>query len=167
MPVLPVETYIAYASFLGQEPSTDEQKEVGKLPQFYADMFGWETMVKTIAGVYRKLTPEEQSRCVIFTGNYGEAGAIDFLGKKYNLPRAISGHNNYWIWGLGEKTAEVVIFFGGPDLETLRRLFKNVEIAATFTCNYCMPYENNTPVFLCKDPLVSFKEIWPRVKHYE
>lgn len=167
LPVLPVENYITYASLLGQKPSTQELKEVGKLPQFYADMYGWDSMVKIIAGVYQKLSPEEQSECVIFAGNYGEASAIDFLGKKYNLPGAISGHNNYWLWGPGDKSAEVIIFFGGPSEERLEGLFKYVEKAATFTCQYCMPYENNTPVYLCKDPRINIKNIWSRFKHYE
>jgi len=167
LPVLPVETYITYASHLGQKPSTREQKELGKLPQHYADMYGWEKLVKTIAGVYQNLTPEEKSQCVIFTGNYGEAGAIDFLGKKYNLPGAICGHNNYWLWGPGDNPGKVAIFFGGPSEKDLRYLFKNVEQSATFNCQYCMPYENNTTIYLCRDPMVSFHKIWPRTKHYQ
>jgi 4-amino-4-deoxy-L-arabinose transferase-like glycosyltransferase len=95
IPVLPVKTYIRYAERLGVSPSTHEKKEVGKLPQHYADMHGWEKMVATVAGVYDSLSAEEQAQCAIFTGNYGEAGAVDFLGRKYNLPKAISGHNNY------------------------------------------------------------------------
>jgi hypothetical protein len=167
LPVLPVEKYITYADYLGRKPSTEETKKVGKLPQHYADMFGWEKMVATIANVYKNLPSEDQSQCVIFTGNYGEAGAVDFLGKKYNLPRAISGHNNYWIWGPGNATIQVVIFFGGPSEETLRLLFKEVEKSAIFTCTYCMPYENNTPIYICKKPIEDIKKIWPRIKNYD
>ncbi|MCK4836961.1 MAG: glycosyltransferase family 39 protein, partial [Candidatus Aminicenantes bacterium] len=167
LPVLPVENYINYAKYLGQAPSTDENKEVGKLPQHYADMFGWEKMVATIAKVYQGLTEEEKTQAVIFAGNYGEAGAIDFFGKKYNLPKAISGHNNYWLWGPGERSGEVAIFFGGPSAETLKNLFEEVNEAAIFTCEYCMPYENNTPVYLCKKPRVNINMVWPKVKHYE
>jgi hypothetical protein len=167
LPVLPVENYINYAKYLGQAPSTDENKEVGKLPQHYADMFGWEKMVATIAKVYQGLTEEEKPHAVIFAGNYGEAGAIDFFGKKYNLPKAISGHNNYWLWGPGERSGEVAIFFGGPSAETLKNLFEEVNEAAIFTCEYCMPYENNTPVYLCKKPRFNTNMVWPTIKHYE
>jgi hypothetical protein len=99
--------------------------------------------------------------------NYGEAGAVDFFGKKYNLPKAISSHNNYWLWGPGKRSGEVAIFFGGPPADTLKNLFEEVNEAIIFTCDYCMPYENNTPVYLCKKPKANFKMIWPRVKHYE
>jgi hypothetical protein len=170
LPVLPVETYIGYAKIVGEEPSTAERKELGKLGQFYADMHGWEKLVKTIAGVYHTLSPGEKQKCTIFTNNYGEAGAIDFFGPQYYLPPAISGHNNYWLWGPGNRDIEVVIHLGGqngPSLERLKNLYKEVKHADTFTCDYCMPYENNMEIFLCKEPKVSIKETWPRLKHYD
>ncbi|MGD2088383.1 MAG: glycosyltransferase family 39 protein [Candidatus Aminicenantes bacterium] len=170
LPILPVETYTGYAKVLGEEPSTAERKELGKLGQFYADMHGWEKLVKTIAGAYHTLSTGEKQKCTIFTNNYGEAGAIDFFGPRYSLPPAISGHNNYWLWGPGNRDIEVVIHLGGqngPSLERLKSLYKEVKHADTFTCDYCMPYENNMEIFLCKGPKVSIKEIWPRLKHYD
>jgi hypothetical protein len=170
LPVLPVETYIRYAKALGEEPTTAERKELGKLGQFYADMHGWPKMVETIAGVYHTLSPGEKQKCTIFTNNYGEAGAIDFFGPRYNLPPAISGHNNYWLWGPGDTDIEVVIHLGrqnGPFMEVLKNLYQEVKHADTFTCDYCMPYENNMEIYLCKAPKVSIKELWPRLKHYD
>ena len=167
MPVLPVETYIRYAERLGVGPSTHEKKEVGKLPQHYADMHGWEKMVATVAGVYNALSPEEQSQCTIFAGNYGEAGAVDFLGRKYNLPKAISGHNNYWLWGFGDYTGNVTIHMGSPSEETLRTMYEEVHLADTFQCEYCMPYENNMAIYVCKGIRSPLRDMWPRFKHFE
>lgn len=167
LPILPVEKYLGYAKVLGQAPATNEKKELGKLPQHLADMFGWEKMAAVITGIYKELTPEERAGCAIFTGNYGEAGAIDYYGKPYGLPGAVSGHNNYWLWGPGAHTAEVMISFGGPPQEVLRLFFREVTEATVFVCAYCMPYENGTPVFLCKHPLVDLKDIWPRLKHFD
>jgi hypothetical protein len=170
LPVLPVETYIRYAKTWGEEPSTSERKELGKLGQFYADMHGWEKLAETIAGVYHTLSPGEKQKCTIFTNNYGEAGAIDFFGPRYNLPPAISGHNNYWLWGPGDTDISVVIHLGGqngPSREVLNNLYQEVKHADTLTCNYCMPYENNMEIYLCKAPKVSIKKIWPRLKHYD
>lgn len=170
LPVLPVESYIRYTKALGTAPSTAERKELGKLGQFYADMHGWEKLVKTIAGVYHTLSPDEKQKCTIFTNNYGEAGAVDFFGPRYNLPPAISGHNNYWLWGPGHSNIEVVIHLGGqsgPSLADLKNVYKEVEHADTFTCDYCMPYENNMEIYLCKGLNVSIKSSWPRLKHYD
>lgn len=101
IPILPVESYIRYADALGIKPSTEEHKELGQLPQFYADMFGWKSKADAVAKAYHALTPEEQKVCAIFADNYGRCAALDFFGKKYGLPPAIGNHNNYWIWDPG------------------------------------------------------------------
>lgn len=167
LPFLPVKTYILYAEQIGIGPGSYEAKELTELHQFYADMHGWDKMVETVAGVYQNLPSEEQSQCNIITGNYGEAGAIDFFGRKYHLPKASSGHNNYWLWGPQNDTAQVVIYLGGPSEETLVKLYREAQVADTFRCEYCMPYENNMVIYLCKEPRFSLKQIWPRMKHYE
>jgi hypothetical protein len=65
-----------------------------------------------VARVCHRIPHEQRSKCGIFAQNYGEAGAIDFFAKKYDLPRAISGHNNYWLWGPREYTGEIMIMIG-------------------------------------------------------
>jgi hypothetical protein len=165
-PLLPVETYVRYAAALGQEPSTDERHELGRLPQFFADMHGWPELAAFVGRVYRSLPPEDRSRACIFGQNYGEAGAVAFFGARDGLPRAISGHNTYHLWGPGECTGAVMIVIG-DDLESLAPLFRHVERAATFTCTDCMPYENNQPIWVARDLRLPILEIWPRLKHYD
>jgi hypothetical protein len=95
LPLLPVETYVRYAERLGVEPSTAERKEIGDLPQWYADMHGWREIVATVAEVYHSLPAEERRDVRIMAPDYGVAGAIDFFGRRLGLPPAISAHNNY------------------------------------------------------------------------
>jgi hypothetical protein len=165
-PVLPVNSYIKYAEFFGIKPSTSEKKQLAQLPQFFADMFGWKEMTEQIATVYDKLTPEEKQTSVIFCGNYGEAGAINFFGKKYDLAPAVSGHNNYYLWGPVRKNISVVIIIGS-NKNALEKLFGEVIPADTLHLKYSMPYENNQPVWICKQPKKTIQEIWPSTKHYE
>ncbi len=66
LPVLPVETFIKYADFIGLHPDAGERGPSGKLPQMYADMLGWENQVATVAKVYHALSPEERARTIIF-----------------------------------------------------------------------------------------------------
>jgi len=54
--------------------------------QFFADRLGWESMVEDVATVYNRLPEKDKEKAVIFTLNYGEAGAIELFGHKYNLP---------------------------------------------------------------------------------
>ena len=175
MPVLPVETFIEYQDLLGLTTHREERNEIGMLPQHFADMSGWENMVATVAKVYQSLSLEEQSKCVIYVRNYGEAGAIDFFGEKYGLPKATCAHNNYWLWGRGDGTGEVVIIFGitcdvQRSLDDLRPHFEHVEYAVTFTCKYCMPYENNRPIFICrtpKGPITDIQAFWGQLKYFD
>jgi hypothetical protein len=164
LPVLPVETFISYSNALGIKPESGERNELGELPQHFADMFGWEEMVKAVAEVYSTLTPEEQSKCAILTLNYGQAGAIDFFGKKYNLPKAICLHNSYHLWGPRDYSGEIVISLLGKD--GLGKFFDEVTEAGTVVREYSMPYENNRPIYLCRKPKVSLQEVWPRLKNY-
>jgi hypothetical protein len=166
IPVLQVETFIQYQKNLGMAPKQEERSAVGVLPQHYADMFGWEEMVSVIAQAYHSLTPEEKAQCAIFTNNYGEAGAIDFFGGRYNLPKAISGHNNYWLWGPRGATGEVVIRIGGSSDEMSTR-YSDVVHAGTTKNGYCMPYENNRPVFICKGLRASAEIDWEKLKHFD
>ncbi|MGE5326977.1 MAG: ArnT family glycosyltransferase [Deltaproteobacteria bacterium] len=165
IPVLPVETYIAYQKALHLEPPRTEQHKMGPLPQGYADMFGWPEMVGKVAEVYDQLSPQEKSQCAIFAQNYGEAGAVDFFGPRYGLPPALSGHNNYFLWGPRGYSGEVLIVMGDRR-ENLERYFNQVELGAVFQHPYVMPYENHLPIWICRGAKVPLKDLWPRVKMY-
>jgi len=167
LPALPVETFIRYQSFvLGGPLGSSENKEVGPLPQHYADMFGNEELAALVAEVYQELSAEEQSRCVIYGMAYPQAGAIDVFGSRYGLPKAISGHNSYWLWGPGERTGEIVIVMGLNE-EVLNGIFDDVTEARVFRHPYAMPWRNNLPIYLCRGPRVTLESIWPELKHFE
>jgi hypothetical protein len=166
LPVLPVETFIRYQRFLGATPPQEERKAMGILPQYYADMFGWVEMVQTVAAAYDSLSPREREVAAISMNNYGEAAAIDFFGPRYGLPKAISGHNNYWLWGPRGHTGEVVIRLGG-DEEKMRQIYADVRPVGTFEAAYCMPYENHQVVYVCRRRHVSLPDDWKNWKHFE
>jgi len=166
LPVLPVETFIRYADFLGvREGVKTENHRMGRLPQHYADMFGWEQMAATVARVYAGLSPEEQAVCAVYVQNFGEAGAINFFGRAYHLPRAISGHQNYYLWGTRGYTGEITIVVGGKRKDH-EKIFSRVEQVAVIANEYAMPYESNLPVYVGRGIKSPLNSIWPQVKHY-
>jgi hypothetical protein len=165
LPVLPVQTFIKYAERLGLSAPRAENHEMGLLPQHFADMFGWEELARSVSDVYQELSPEDQAKCCIFAQNYGEAGAIDFFGREYGLPKAIAGHNNYWLWGPGQSTGEIMIVIGGNRTDH-EKVFESVEQAGLFQHDYVMPYENNLPLFVCRILRAPIEELWPQLKHY-
>ena len=169
LPVLPVDSFIAYQDRLGMKPKAEEVNRVGLLPQSYADQFGWEEFVGLIAGAYSTLTPEERARCVIFVRNYGQAGAVDFFGGEHGLPGAICPHNSYWLWGPGTRTGAVSIVVGArrsleENLEDLRGAFEEVTLVGTTDSKYAMPFEVGRQLFLCRGMRTTFQEIWPAEK---
>ena len=165
-PVLPVETFVRYQASLGMAPGTDERKEVGRLSQFFADRLGWRELADERWPRSMRLAGREQPHACIFGQNYGQAGAIDFFGPDLGLPPAISGHNSYWWWGPGDCSGELVIIIGG-DREDHERVFATVEKATTYTCQDCMPYENNKPIWIGRDAQVTIEELWPQLRHYD
>ncbi len=165
IPILPVETYIAYQKAMHLEPPRTEQHAMGPLPQGYADMFGWPEMVATVASVYDELSPQEKAQCAIFAQNYGEAAAIDFFGRKYGLPHALSGHNNYFLWGPGKYTGDLMIVLSDRR-DVLEKYFQHVELGATFHHPYVMPYENDMPIWICRGAKVPLQVLWPHLKVY-
>jgi hypothetical protein len=165
MPLLPVETYVRYQAALGREPHTEENHEMGALPQHFADMHGWENMVDLVAQAYERLTPEERARCRVFGQNYGEAGAVDVLGRRLGVPPALSGHNSYWLWGPGDATFDVLIIIGG-DREDNAEFFEEIEIVGQTQSDWSMPYERGLDVSIGRKPRMSITAAWPQLKHY-
>jgi hypothetical protein len=165
LPVLPIETFVRYQSRLPFEVSKTERSFIGEtLPQYYADEFPWPGMVATVARVYHSLTPEEQQRTAIFGSNYGQAAAIDFFGPQYGLPKAISGHQNYFLWGPRHYTGDIVILLGGLEHEA-REQFDSVTVAATLNNPYAYRYENR-PILLCRGLKWNLQAEWNRVKNW-
>ena len=163
IPILNVQIFIKYSEKLGLKPESGERSELGLLPQFYADRFGWEDMVKKVAEVYNSLSPEEKKETLIFGQNYGEAGAVNFYRKKYNLPEAISSHNNYWLWGYPKNFKGKVLIVIGSNYKDNSEFFEEVKLAAKHKSEYGMPYEN-VDIFICKKPKMPMDEIWGKIK---
>lgn len=165
MPLLPVQQYIAFADTIGIKPESREGKELSELPQFYADMFGWEEKAQAIAAVYHTLPPGDQKKCALFGDNYGRSGAIDYYAGKYDLPKSIGRHNNYWLWGPRQYTGELMLIISA-DLGDKPELFESVEDMGIIHCKYCMPYENDLHIYLCRNSHIPLPDFWNNLKNY-
>ncbi len=165
VPLLPVETYIRYSAAMHLQQPRIETHKLGPLPQLFADQFGWEEMVATVARVYNGLPADVRARTAIYGQNYGQAGAVDLFGPKYGLPKAISGHQSYYLWGPRDYTGESVIVMEGRQ-EDLEMRFQVVHKVARVEHPYSMPYEH-FDVFYCRGLRVPLKELWPQVKNWD
>jgi dolichyl-phosphate-mannose-protein mannosyltransferase len=166
VPILPPDKLVAYMQAIHFEPPRTETSHTAILPQVFADQFGWEQMVGSVAHVYHHLRPEDEKRAAIFCENYGEAGAIDFFGPKLGLPPAISGHQNYFLWGPLDWTGEVMLVLDTNDNDE-RELFASVEdLGQVESSPWAMPFERRRHIYLCRDLKMSVREFWPHVKNW-
>ncbi|HEY6430058.1 MAG TPA: glycosyltransferase family 39 protein [Acidimicrobiales bacterium] len=128
---------------------------------------GWHDFVGQIAQVAQGLPPGERAHLVIFTGDYGAAGAIDLWGDQYGLPQAISGHNSYWWWGPAgarDGATTIAVDLSRPYLLTI---FSSVTAAGSVsTPGGVWTEERGDPIWICRDQKVSWSEAWPAAKHY-
>ena len=130
------------------------------------EMIGWPHMVAEIGSVYRSLPPAERAHAVVFTSNYGEAGAVDLYGPPIGLARAYSGHNSFWWWGrppAGTTTVVVV----GYDAGYLRRYFEKVRPAGHLENGLGVADdEEGQPIDVVTGPRRPWPVLWPEFRHY-
>ena len=135
-----------------------------------ADRFGWDSLTHTVEQVYAALPPVQRVQACVLTSNYGEAGALQLLGRAGRMPPVISGHNNYYLWGPGTCTGQVLIIVGyAPrDLQRAHARYAHITLAATERCPYCVAYENDLPIYVLSGLTgSSLARLWPALKHYD
>lgn len=166
VPVLSPRTFIYYTKYLPFKiPVMEHGHARARLPQWYSDQFGWEQIVAETAEAWNRIPANERSGCGIFAQDYGQAGSIDFLGRKYGLPPALSGHQTWFLWGPRGYSGECMIVLDDTT-ERLQQLFEHVEYAGTSPDS---PYalEKNIDVFICRGAKFgSLAAIWPKLKHW-
>ncbi len=131
-------------------------------------MMGWPHVVAQVAGVFDSLPASDRSTATILTGNYGEAGAINFWRDRYGLPKAISGHNTYWWWGYDDLKGGPVIAVDIPR-SVLERYWGDVQMAGTLGSDGVTidPQERGNVIWICRDQKVPWQSIWPNLRVYD
>jgi hypothetical protein len=156
LPLLPIEKAYAYMNIQTNGPSEN--------PLPFADYFGWENQARVVAEVFHRLSPEEQANCIILADQESEAGAIDYYGPALGLPSVTCVQMNYYFWGPPTKTGMAIAFGANPD--ALRQFWGQIQQAATIRCPQAIRREQNVPVYVCREPLVSLKDAWPEFRDY-
>ncbi len=137
---------------------------------------GWPQLVSTVRGVWFSLPARQRANAVIFTGDFGEAGAINELGRGRGLPTAVSGHDTEWWWGPGNPQASTVVaVLLGPDstarssnVSYLHRYFRTVRQAATVSNPWGIRNENyHGQVYICTGLRHPWGQLWPGLRHYD
>jgi len=164
LPILPPEKIPAYMDALGVKMVRTENGMVSPLPQHFADQFGWPEMVAKVAEVYNALPPKERAKTAILAGNYGGAGAIDFFGPRFGLPKSISPHQNYYYWGPRAYTGESAILLEWSE-EKAQRWCGTVDVGPRNDPPLGMGWEHYN-ILVCHNFKVPLAEAWPKLKFW-
>jgi 4-amino-4-deoxy-L-arabinose transferase-like glycosyltransferase len=125
------------------------------------ETIGWPDFVREVARVYHR----SNGNHIIFTSNYGEAGAIDRYGSPLHLPNAYSGHNGFADWGPPPDQRGLVVVVG-LDRPELNRHFVACRLAARVTNLAGVDNdENGTPIDLCQGTRGSWTHNWDSLRH--
>ncbi len=164
LPMLPPEGTLAWQARLGIEPPRTERSFTQPLPQHLADQLGWPERVRAVEAVVAALPAPDRGRAVVYTTNYGRAAALELLGR--GLPPVVSGHNQYFLWGV-PGSPEVVVALGGRP-EDYRGDFAEVTLAGrTPPVPFGMAFESEVPIYVLRGPRAPVAELFQASRSYQ
>ena len=163
LPIYKTEGLVRYFDELDKKYGIDigrrfEDGSIHSLPQDYADMLGWEELT-FLANKAWQMIPDKSSG-FIYCENYGQAGAITIIGKKYGLPEAVSFNESFKYWFPKQFNPDIKSFvYINDELgEDVNALFKKVTKIGSITNQNAREY--GTTVYLCEEPVASFNKFW-------
>ena len=167
LPYFSYEEVKTYTKLLGLNTEIESGNKP-PLPQLLADRIGWEDKFKLVLNAYQSLSDKDKKESIIAAGNYGQAGAIELYGKKYNLPTVVCGHNTYYLWSKDKLHGSIVIELANAgEINGLKNSFDDVtEYPGEYTSPYVTSHENHLKVFICRKPKLPLAELLDRGRFY-
>jgi hypothetical protein len=163
LPVYKTDGLIKYFDTLESKYGVDfgrtfEDRSKHSLPQDYADMLGWEELTEITNSGWQQIT--DKKAAFIYCENYGQAGAITVIGRKYGLPEAVSFNESfrYWIPYKFDPDITSLIYINDEMGEDVRNLFGKITLIGKISNQDAREF--GTTVWLCETPSMSFNEFW-------
>ncbi len=129
------------------------------------DQVGWPAYVATLRSAYRQIPATERPRVVVFTGNYGEAGAVARYG--HDLPPVFSGQNQLYYEGPPPEGRDIVLAWT-EDFGDLARHLSGCHQITTMDNHLGIDNEEQgSAVALCHVPAAGWAAVWPGLQHYD
>jgi hypothetical protein len=127
---------------------------------------GWPRFIDTVSQAWQSIPAADREHTVLFTVNYGEAGALDLLGGSRGLPRAYSGHNGFSEWGRPGPNATRALVIGYDSASDAAPYFAGCTKLASIDNGVGLHnQEQGLPVMLCH-PRSTWAALWPQLRHY-
>jgi hypothetical protein len=125
------------------------------------EQVGWPEFAQTVATAWTTIPAAEQATAVVFTSNYGEAGALDRYGPALGLPPAYSGHMSYADWGPPPDAADGPVLVVGT---SSNRFADCTPLAVNHAVDDVDNDEDDVVIYRCALP-APWSQLWPRLRH--
>jgi hypothetical protein len=162
VPVLPLETFLRLDERLSfQRHIRFEKGRDRSAPIIYGDMLGWPLIAAEVQSAYQSLP--DQTRPVILAGNYGIASALEKFGAASGLPAPICPHNDFYLWGPGERPWDVVLAVDVSEAK-LQEVFADVQLLREVHLPHAR--ESMIELHICRSPRLPVPQAWTQLKRY-
>lgn len=166
LPVLPPPLLADYITRLGIAPQQQERSFRGTvLPQTFADQLGWHDFAGQVMAAWQRIPESLRKQTGIKVDNYGEAAALDLYAGPLGLPPVLSGHNQYFLWGLrGQNPVDLIVVQN--HVERLRPYCRETQVLGETWSPYAMASENGKVIAWCRGLRSPLRTLWPEIKDY-
>jgi 4-amino-4-deoxy-L-arabinose transferase-like glycosyltransferase len=126
------------------------------LPQDFADMIGWEELAKATGETWQNLP--DKSTAAIYAESYGQASAVEHLGKKYGMPRVWSFSDNYRYWLPDSLPAnfKTLIYINDELGDDMPGFFEKIE--KVWELDMPLSRQHGDQIYRCENPTPAFFE---------
>ena len=120
----------------------------------------WTLILKELKVVYDGLSPNEREKTLIWGKHYGQAGAVNLFGDRYDIPKAFSLHGSFYNWIPQGEFPETTICLSYNVGEFFNEYFSDVVKVKTIHNPYSENEEElHQHIYICKGPKQSFDEL--------
>ncbi len=159
LPVLSPGALQAYLDRFHLHPRPVEAASIGaRITQLYSDQFAWRDLATKVDRAFLAVPAADRARTGIFAWNYGEAAAIDVFGRAPGLPRAMSGGAQFFLWGPQGDPRQLILV--NIDRDAWAGRCGDLREVARFGDRFAMPYEDDRPIYLCRDLTRPIGMLW-------
>ncbi|WP_168187586.1 glycosyltransferase family 39 protein [Pedobacter sp. G11] len=170
IPIFSVETCRAYSRKMialtdFSRPLRYEDGSQGGIPQFFADMTGWQELTSRVNSIANTQISENKKGIYILTNNYAIAGALKFYGKP-GIPKVISPDNSFLLYSPDQLNMRTIIYLSKDSPQMVDRLAKNVKLLGKLSTENS--HINGLYIYRLIIPSLAMKQkyVMDRIKFY-
>jgi hypothetical protein len=164
MPVYSFKDYLKYV-YKYEKKDIEGGKHGVKYDEYYTKE-KWKETMQLLKTVYDSLPDNEKGTTLIWGKHYGQAGAVNLIGKDYGLPKAFSYHGSFYTWSPKGEMPNTIIALSYKVGDFFIPYFDEV----TLVKEIYNPYADNEEelyqrIYICKKPKQNFDKMNELFKH--